>query len=230
MDQNYNERKKLFRTQIKRASRVSKDIKIPELCRGKTVLDVGCVGQDRLFGDPSWMHERINLAASEVTGVDIIRDKIEAMQKAGYRAVHRDDLSGTDKRFDVVVMADVIEHVNDPVGFLQYYSEYLNPEGILVVTTPNANKIGKVFEILLRNNYSLNMEHTMWLCPKTMLEIAFRAGITFMDFFWMKEVSDRKKVGFFRHLGNRFRDLISVIWTNFNANFMIIFVAGPETS
>lgn len=46
--------------------------------------------------------------------------------------------SADGERFDLVYSSEVVEHVEDPAGFLALLVEHLAPEGVLVVTTPNA--------------------------------------------------------------------------------------------
>lgn len=41
------------------------------------------------------------------------------------------------ERFDVIVFADVLEHLTDPLGILRLYSGYLAPGGRLMVSVPN---------------------------------------------------------------------------------------------
>jgi SAM-dependent methyltransferase len=41
------------------------------------------------------------------------------------------------KRFDCIIASEVIEHLNDVRNFLKQCFELLNPEGIIIVTTPN---------------------------------------------------------------------------------------------
>jgi SAM-dependent methyltransferase len=45
------------------------------------------------------------------------------------------ELSG--KRFDVVFLVDVIEHVADPLALLRRCAEHLQPDGLLLVVTPD---------------------------------------------------------------------------------------------
>jgi SAM-dependent methyltransferase len=46
-----------------------------------------------------------------------------------------------DRRYDAIVSWDVIEHDEDPRGFVRTLSSLLSPKGLLVVGTPNATHI-----------------------------------------------------------------------------------------
>lgn len=41
--------------------------------------------------------------------------------------------------YDIITIIDVIEHVSEPLGLLMDASEYLAPNGILIITTPDIN-------------------------------------------------------------------------------------------
>lgn len=44
--------------------------------------------------------------------------------------------------FDILYSSEVIEHVEDPSVFLETLVNHLNPDGILILTTPNAENLG----------------------------------------------------------------------------------------
>jgi len=46
-----------------------------------------------------------------------------------------------DQRFDVVHCAEVLEHVTDPAGFVQMLLGHLDDDGVLILSTPNAEQI-----------------------------------------------------------------------------------------
>jgi 2-polyprenyl-3-methyl-5-hydroxy-6-metoxy-1,4-benzoquinol methylase len=48
------------------------------------------------------------------------------------------------ERFDVVTMFDCIEHLEDPVGALAICRQVLKPDGLLIVTTPNFQGLGRL--------------------------------------------------------------------------------------
>jgi SAM-dependent methyltransferase len=47
------------------------------------------------------------------------------------------DLGGG--RFDLVVASEVVEHIHEPVAFLRLIARHLLPDGVLILTTPNAS-------------------------------------------------------------------------------------------
>lgn len=208
---------------IKISAEAEKNLIIPGLCKGLSVLDVGCVGQDYDYDNPLWLHNLIKSSSGSLDGVDIQEEGIRILREKGYSVFSAEDLSNSGRTYDIIVMSDVIEHVNDPVGFLKFYAGFLVPDGKILITTPNAHGIRNFTSILIRNNYSVNPEHTLWLCPKTMLEIASRAGLEFSDFFWLREYYRLKDIKGFRYrLTWRINRLFEKIRSNFHPNFLII--------
>ena len=95
------------------------------------LLDVGCSGGQ--------LSSRIRELGFTVTGVDSmeipgVRDRVDDFVlgdlEDGIPAAAGDG-------YDVVVAADVIEHVRDPGRLLRQMTERLNPDGVLLISTPN---------------------------------------------------------------------------------------------
>lgn len=85
-----------------------------------------------------------------------------------------------ENQFDVIVLNEVIEHVNDPVAFIEKLLSLLTPEGKLVVTTPNKSAClaGSIWDT------ELPPIHLYWFSEKSMECIAERldAKVTFLSF------------------------------------------------
>ncbi len=100
------------------------------------LLDIGC-----------FTGEFLELASkkngADVYGVELQTEAVKiANQKLPGRIVQQDVLRGNltlpQTRFDIITLLGVIEHVTDPVLLLQRARELLNPNGLLVLQTPNS--------------------------------------------------------------------------------------------
>ena len=98
------------------------------------ILDVGC-GE----GDVSVaLHE---LTGSRVVGLDISEVVVDHVRKRGLEA-HRvaigdEPLPFSDETFDLVYMAEVLEHLHHPDRALTEISRVLRANGHVLITTPN---------------------------------------------------------------------------------------------
>jgi len=74
--------------------------------------------------------------------VDNHDDSISLAKEVGYRNVYKVDLN-SDKliipecHYDVIILADVLEHLANPWKTLSEASQYLAPNGILIISLPN---------------------------------------------------------------------------------------------
>lgn len=98
---------------------------------GLRVLDAGCG-----FATTS---ERIQQLGNDVTGIEENAVACEVASQRISRIVQADlqqaDLG--DEQFDVLIFADVLEHVPWPVGVLRKYLRWLAPHGSVIVSLPN---------------------------------------------------------------------------------------------
>jgi hypothetical protein len=85
-------------------------------------------------------------------------------------------------------MGDVIEHVDNPVAFLEFYAKHLTDGGRIVLTTPNAFSALQFFSIATRNRVWVNPEHICFFDPLTLAEVVERAGLETVNFAWLKTV------------------------------------------
>ena len=95
------------------------------------ILDVGCSG--------GGLAERARALGHHVTGIDAleidgVRDRVDEFFQSD---LEKGLPPGVGKDFDVVMAADVIEHVASPVKLLAQLRDVLAPHGQLLVSTPN---------------------------------------------------------------------------------------------
>lgn len=220
--------KKELITYAKRAVKVDKDQVIISACTGKKVLDVGCIGQDRNFNSENWLHNKIRAVAQKLDGVDILENEIRWLRQNGYSVYSVEELNALNAKYEVIIMADVIEHVNDPVGFLTFYASFLSENGVLLVSTPNSNRSNNFISILFSNNYSVNPEHVCWFCPRTFAEVADRAKLSIQEFHWVNHYFNTgEAIGLYQKFKLFLINLLISMRSNFSPN--MIFILSNDT-
>jgi 2-polyprenyl-3-methyl-5-hydroxy-6-metoxy-1,4-benzoquinol methylase/glycosyltransferase involved in cell wall biosynthesis len=132
------------------------------------ILDVGC-GAGHLLKvamDCGWRAYGTEIAAGAFDqlarlGVDAFRGEL---QSARY----------TDAFFDVVYCSEVIEHLLDPVSFLEESARILRPGGLLYLTTPNFNSLSR--RLLGLEWRVFGKEHVCYFTPASLSRAILRAG------------------------------------------------------
>ena len=103
---------------------------------GKRVVDCGC-GEG--YGT-ALLAERSALSIGvdrESEVVAYAARKYKASERATFVAASVDAIPFTDGSIDIVVCFQVLEHLPDPLAFLQEVRRLLAPGGVLILTTPN---------------------------------------------------------------------------------------------
>lgn len=156
---------------------------------GKTGLDVGC--------GAGLLTEPLARLGAAMTGVDAAPENIGAARAhAAASGLAIDYVAGgieslADRRFDLVVSMEVIEHVSDPAGFVAGLAAALAPGGLMVLSTPNRTLLSKLAMITVgegtgmipkgTHDWSrfLNPEELEALLAEAGLKVIDRAGLSF---------------------------------------------------
>jgi len=158
--------------------------------KGRDVLDLGVVAHSLDFclnHRDTWLHEIIKNNGSYVLGVDILEPEVNELRRMGYNVLAADVLTlRLDRKFDVVVCGDLIEHVSNPGALLDTIAYHLRDDGTALVTTPNPFAISRMFNILADGWTGINTEHVSWLCPQTMCQLVERSQLFVSDFCWLE--------------------------------------------
>lgn len=113
-------------------------------CQNKTVLDAACG-----LGYGSYLLAR---EAKAVTGIEIVSSNIEFAEE-NYKKDNLNfvvaDATATDfkdDQYDVVVSIETFEHIppDKALRFLREFKRVLNPDGILVISTPNRDVYSQI--------------------------------------------------------------------------------------
>lgn len=162
---------------------------LERMCAAKHVVHVGCVDHSAAqikhkLERRKWLHARLAACTARCHGVDkdapgiaFVRDEL------GYADVECMDLLQDEcpaikaARWDYLVLAEVLEHIDNPVDFLGHIKRrYANYVGQLIITVPNA--FARENFVLARHGIeAINTDHRFWFTPYTITKVAVRAGL-----------------------------------------------------
>ena len=137
---------------------------IIKLIKDKDVLDIGCVGQTDKYN----LRDSIKNSAKSLTGIDIEPSYDGSIVQGNMETY------SFDKKIDVVIAGDVIEHVDNQGLLLDNIRNHLREDGLLIITTPNA----KWPTVFMPNNPT----HTSWHDRNTLRAILERHGFEISEF------------------------------------------------
>ena len=164
---------------------------------GKCVLNVGAVGGIEGYlpgGREEWLHHRLCNVAREIVGIDIDKVGIAYAAKYGVEITEANcEAMDLDRRFDVIVMSDVIEHLNAPARALQVLMRHLNHGGRLVITTPNPTDLGSVLRAILGRDMSVYYDHSVCFMPEHIQAMCNRFGYRLSGVYFFGHVDRRSR-------------------------------------
>jgi len=155
---------------------------IAEACRGKIVLDIGCLDETALVkqDSPYWLHQRISRTAKRVIGVDNSRLVPEEGISTGPNsrimrgdATNRDVLGDDAEQIDVIVAGEFIEHIEDPSAFLRMMKKSFDGK-TLILSTPNGMSLSNSLMGLFRREVQ-HPDHLHNFTFKTLNTLCMRA-------------------------------------------------------
>jgi 2-polyprenyl-3-methyl-5-hydroxy-6-metoxy-1,4-benzoquinol methylase len=137
---------------------------IKQYIKNKEVLDIGGVGQNPQYS----LWQEIKPHAKSLIGIDIVPSQDKDIIQGNMETY------AFNKKFDVVVLGDVIEHVDNQGLLLDNIRRHLKQDGVLIITTPNAKWL-TVFK-------PTNPTHTLWHDKATLGYILDRHGFEIIYF------------------------------------------------
>jgi SAM-dependent methyltransferase len=145
------------------------------------VLEIGAAYGETLF------YLKQNGIASEVVGVDIFED---AKNKQNYKPldqfifgdIEKIDLPEYFQHFDLILLADVLEHLFEPKSVLETLKKYLKEDGKIIISMPNIRYYSALYKIVFKGNFKyeesgiFDYTHVRFYCRKNIQELLETAG------------------------------------------------------
>lgn len=137
-------------------------------------LDVGCSAGHFLYA----LKEHVQ----ECVGIEFNKKDAEFVnQKLGIKT-YTEPIQNTDiplEYFDLITAYQVLEHIDDPVGFLTTVYKYLKPDGVLCVEVPNIqDTLISVYNNEPYADFWFREPHIFYFSPKTLSTILEHSGFS----------------------------------------------------
>jgi SAM-dependent methyltransferase len=134
-----------------------------------TLLDLGC--------GPGTFSAVARSRGWRTVGLDVNPQSVAHCRSRGLETIHDVFPSAqlAERRFDVIVMNDFIEHLTDPAAALAAAQELLAPDGVLFITTPD---VGSLMARMTRARW-LHLkpnEHLVYFDRRTIEQLLTRTG------------------------------------------------------
>jgi 2-polyprenyl-3-methyl-5-hydroxy-6-metoxy-1,4-benzoquinol methylase len=159
---------------------------LEELASGKKVLHIGCADAladvDQKLSKGLFLHEALSRTAKELWGCDISRAGLERMRRLGFDNLvlaNAEDLPSSplaEHTFEVVIAAEVIEHLGNPAGLIHGARQLLATGGLLCLTTPNGALSLKTFMHSLTGFEMVAPDHVVLFSFTSLTRLLERAG------------------------------------------------------
>lgn len=154
-----------------------------KVVRGKKVIHVGCADHIGLIAQKRrsnrYLHDILTENAAVVAGVDVNKQALVEMEKMGFGELYTPEDFPSGRDFDLIVAADVIEHVPDVGEFLRELRRF--GCGTVVITTPNAFRLRN--RRLWRTEL-VNTDHRYWFSPYTLAKNLVENGIHVEEMYY----------------------------------------------
>jgi 2-polyprenyl-3-methyl-5-hydroxy-6-metoxy-1,4-benzoquinol methylase len=117
-----------------------------KMLEGESILDVGCASGS--------VSQYIGQLGYNVHGIDVLENSIKiAKEFFHHKNVTyevRDLIKNPfpENSFDCILFLETIEHVKNPVEFFKEFHRILKPNGVLILSTPNATSLKNMFYAL----------------------------------------------------------------------------------
>lgn len=166
----YDEKKEIYFSNIRHD--IINLITISKIGSSLKILELGC-------GSGSTLLKLKELGiADEIVGIDI--KSIESQKRLDQIIigdVEQIELPLQEKYFDIIICADVLEHLLDPWALLFKLKKYLKDDGFLISSIPNIRNFKVLYSILCKGDFHYSKEgildrtHLRFFCKKNIIDL-----------------------------------------------------------
>lgn len=169
---------------------------IIEYCRWKKVLHLGCIwnSYQSVGKYEPWLHKEICDVSKTCVWVDFDKERIPFAEKASNSKIHYWDVQNfaIGDTFEVVVAAEIIEHIEDFRGFFDSIKKHLAKDGILIITTPNVFNFSNIIRVIGRWQVLPDRDHVVFFDLFTLQQMMRRNNFEYITYYYNTELAPQR--------------------------------------
>src|SRR5450755_254012 len=167
-----------------------------------------------------------NGLAKEVMGVELMKipgsnQENALIDKFQIANIENEDILASQEYFDVILCADVLEHLIDPWSAVDKISRYLKKDGLLIISIPNLREWRTIFRVVFKGEFNyqtaggiMDRTHLRFFCKKNVSSLLTTDHLTpvyCQPNFMLKTVPEGRKRKALNMLSFRlFEDFLTV--------------------
>ena len=172
-----------------------RELIIDKITMNDSVLDIGFYGQGQSTpNSPIWHHRFIKEHCKEIFGLDHVLYTPPDQKEENHYFKGSAENFDLNTKVDRIFAGDLIEHLVNIEGFLDSCKRHLQPNGLLLLTTPNAfNFYNFVFKVFF-DEPGVNKDHTCYFNKRTIETLLTKCGwqVTSFDYVIALELNGKK--------------------------------------
>ena len=141
------------------------------------ILEIGAGAGNTL------LYIKENQLAREVMGVELIEiansnQKHPLIDKFQIANIEQENIQAKEEYFDIIICADVLEHLVDPWSIVNKLSQYLKKGGVLIVSIPNIREWKTLGKIIFQGDFSyqsaggiMDKTHLRFFCKRNIYQL-----------------------------------------------------------
>jgi 2-polyprenyl-3-methyl-5-hydroxy-6-metoxy-1,4-benzoquinol methylase len=163
---------------------------IVDFCRDKKVLHIGCVDagiMEERFQNNELLHQKLAQVSPFLYGVDIDVEGIEFLKNNGFDNLWVMDICDPKQQaalaniqFDVIILSEVIEHLNNPGFMLDAIKQLMTKETALLISVPNAFAAKNIWNMIKRQEY-VHPDHNYYFSHVTFANVLTKSGLAVQE-------------------------------------------------
>lgn len=181
------------------------------ITKGLRCIHIGCCDHVPLIKEKiktrRWLHGLLEENCKEVLGIDINQDAVDYVngEQLSREQVYCADVTAEDfiskipkKEYDFVLLGEIVEHVDNPVLFLNLLKKNMDNYGFrgkYIITVPNAFCFMRN-PIYAMERECINTDHRYWFTPYTIAKVMAQAGIKPEELFFVNGVNNPEVISY----------------------------------